>query len=221
LLRAAEAVARERGAVAIATGEAVGQVSSQTLQNLAVISGATGLLLLRPLLGANKDEIVALARRIGTFETSKLVGEYCDLAPRRPATAATLEAVLGEEARLDAEPLARAVARRRVLDLRGLDVESETAPELQVEQVPPGAVLIDLRPREQYLGWHPEGALHLEPAQALRAYPSFDRSKIYVLSCDLGLVSAHLAELMRKDGFDAFHLRGGTRALRRSADRSR
>jgi thiamine biosynthesis protein ThiI len=221
MLRAAEALARERGAAAIATGEAVGQVSSQTLQNLAVISRATGILLLRPLVGMNKDEIIALARRIGTFEISRVVGEYCDLVPRRPATASTLEAVLAEEARLDADLLARAVAGRRDFDLRGLDVEGLAAPELQVERVPPGALLIDLRPREQYLSWHPEGALHLEPAQALRAYPSFDRSRTYVLSCDLGLVSAHLAERMRKEGFDAFHLRGGTRTLRRLADTSR
>jgi thiamine biosynthesis protein ThiI len=221
MLRAAEAVARERGALAIVTGDAVGQVSSQTLQNLAVISSATGLLLLRPLVGANKDEIIGLARRIGTFDTSSVVGEYCDLVPRRPATAATREVVMAEEARLDPELLARAVAARRVLDLRGLDVEGHTAPELAVEKIPPGAVLIDVRPRDQYLAWHAEGALHLEPAQALRAYPSFDRSRTYVLSCDLGLVSAHLAERMRKAGFDAFHLRGGTRALRRSADTSR
>jgi thiamine biosynthesis protein ThiI len=221
MLRAAEAVARERGAVAIVTGEALGQVSSQTLQNLAVISRATELLLLRPLVGTNKDEIIALARRIGTFETSKVVGEYCDLVPRRPATASTQGAVLAEEAQLDADLLLRAVARRSVFDLRGLDVEGLTAPELQVEKVPPGALLIDLRPREQYLGWHPEGALHLEFAQALRAYPSFDRSRTYVLSCDLGLMSAHLAERMRKEGFDAFHLRGGTRPLRRLADTSR
>jgi len=221
MLRAAEAVARERGAVAIVTGEAVGQVSSQTLQNLAVISRATGLLLLRPLAGMNKDEIIALARRIGTFETSKVVGEYCDLVPRRPATAATLEAVAAEEARLDADLTLRAVARRREFDLRGLDVEGLAAPELQVESVPPGAVLIDLRPRAQYQSWHPGGALHLELQQALRAYPSFDRSGTYVLYCDLGLLSAHLAERMRKEGFDARHLRGGTRALRRLADTSR
>ncbi len=221
MLRAAETVARERGAVAIATGEAVGQVSSQTLQNLAVISRATGLLLLRPLAGTNKDEIIALARSIGTFETSKVVGEYCDLVPRRPATASTLEAVAAEEARLDPDLILRAVARRRDFELRGLDVEGLAAPELQVEIVPPGAVLIDLRPRAQYQGWHPEGALHLEFQQALRAYPSFDRSDAYVLYCDLGLLSAHLAERMRKEGFDARHLRGGTRALRRLADTSR
>ena len=221
MLRAAERVARARGAVAIATGEAVGQVSSQTLQNLAVISRATELLLLRPLVGCNKDEILAVARRIGTFETSKLVGEYCDLVPRRPATAATLEAVEAEEARLDPDLIDRAVARASVFDLRGLDVDGLAAPELMVDRIPPGALLIDLRPHAQYQGWHHPDALHLEFQQALRGYASFDRSRSYVLSCDLGLLSSHLAERMRKQGFEAFHLRGGTRALKELAGSSR
>jgi thiamine biosynthesis protein ThiI len=216
MLRAAEAVALRRGALAIATGDAVGQVSSQTLQNLAVISQATRCLCLRPLVGANKEEIVEIARRIGTFEISKVVGEYCDLVPRRPATAASAEAVAAEEAKLDADLVARAVERCRVHDLRGLDVESLGAPELALDAVPPGAMLLDLRPREQYQGWHHPDALHLEFAQALRAHPSFDHAQRYVLSCDLGLLSAHLAGLMRKEGFDARYLRGGTRALRKA-----
>src|SRR5215470_12905578 len=217
MLRAAEAVAERRGALAIVTGDAVGQVSSQTLQNLAVISQATRCLCLRPLVGANKEEIVEGARRIGTFETSKLVGEYCDLVPRRPATAAAAAAVLAEEAKLDADLVARAVERRRVFELRGLDVERLAAPELVIDAVPPGATLLDLRTREQYQGWHHPDALHLDFAQALRAYPSFDRAQRYVLSCDLGLLSAHLAARMRKEGFEVWQLLGGTRALRRLA----
>jgi thiamine biosynthesis protein ThiI len=221
MLRAAERVALERGALAIATGEAVGQVSSQTLQNLAVISRATQLLLLRPLIGCNKDEILALARHIGSFEISKVVGEYCDLVPRRPATAARLDAVEALEAKLDPDLIDRAVARGSVFDLRGLDLDGLAAPELMLDRILPGALLIDLRPRAQYQGWHHPDALHLEFQQALRAYPSFDRSRCYLLSCDLGLLSAHLAERMRKEGFEAFHLRGGTRALRELAGSSR
>ena len=219
MLRAGEGVARACGALALATGDAVGQVSSQTLQNLAAISRATEMLLLRPLVGANKDEIVALARRIGTFETSKVVGEYCALVPRRPATAASLEAVVAQEARLDPELVARAVDRRTVFDLRALDVEGLGPSELQAERIPEGALIVDLRPRAQWEGWHHPDALHLEFAQAVRAYPSFDRSRSYLLYCDLGLLSAHLAERMRKDGFQAWHFRGGTRALRRYAER--
>src|SRR5262249_54912044 len=163
----------------------------------------------------NLAQIGGGARRIGRAETWKLGGEPCGLVPRRPATAAAAEAVLAEEAKLDADLVARAVERRRVFELRGLDVERLGAPELAIDALPPGATLLDLRTREQYQGWHHPEALHLHFAQALRAYPSFDRAQRYVLSCELGLLSAHLAALMRKEGFEAWQLRGGTRALRK------
>ncbi len=215
MLRAAELVAEERGAAALVTGDAVGQVSSQTLQNLAVISRAAERPILRPLVGANKDEILAVARRIGTFDLSKVVGEYCALVPRRPATAAKLEDVLAGEARLDPAWLRACVAARRVFDLRGLGEEELSLPDLDLDEVPAGATLVDLRSRAEFDGWHAPGALHLEFPQALRAWPSFDRAQRYLLTCEFGLKSAHLAELMRKGGFEAHHLRGGLRRLRR------
>ena len=92
-LRAAEQVAREVGAEAIATGENLGQVSSQTLQNLAVIDRATRLPVVRPLLGWDKREIIDRAKALGVFEI--LAGpEACDiLGPEEPSTHAKLAAV--------------------------------------------------------------------------------------------------------------------------------
>jgi thiamine biosynthesis protein ThiI len=216
MLRAAERVAREWRAAAIVTGEAVGQVSSQTLGNLAVISEATPLPILRPLVGANKDEIIALAGKIGTAELSAVVQEYCAMVPRRPATAAALGAILAEEARLDPEVLERAVAGRRVFDLHALDPDAHSVPELEVEAIPSGATVIDLRPRTAHRAWHWPGALQLDLGPALQAYPSFDKEKTYVLYCEFGLKSAHLAELMRRAGFEAFHVKGGTKQLMRA-----
>ena len=213
MLRAAEAVARRRRALAIVTGDAVGQVSSQTLANLSVVSRATELPILRPLVGTNKDEIIAAATRIGTFELSKVVGEYCAMTPSRPATRATLAVVEAEEARLPAGLVEGTVAAGSVLDLRDLDLRTLDAPGLATSRVPAGAVLIDLRPLAQYREAHHPDALHLDFENAARAYPSFDRSRTYVLSCEFGLLSAHLAERMRGDGFDAYHLSGGQRAL--------
>jgi thiamine biosynthesis protein ThiI len=217
LLRAAERIALTGRAVAIVTGDAVGQVSSQTLQNLAVISRATAQPILRPLVGFNKEEIIAVAERIGTFELSKVVGEYCDLAARRPATSAALAAVEAEEARLDSALLERAVAEREVYDLRGLDESQLGFPELEIERIPEDAIVLDLSPREAYQRWHWEGALRLDFSQAIQAYPSFDPVRRYVIYCEFGLQSAFLAERMRKAGLQAFHVRGGSRALRRAA----
>jgi thiamine biosynthesis protein ThiI len=216
MLRAAERIAHELAAPALVTGEAVGQVSSQTLANLATISSATELPILRPLIGANKPEIVALAHRIGTGAISATVAEYCDLMPKRPATHAKLASVLAEEAKLDAVLIARAVAAREVIALHEVDPEASAFPELELTRVPAGAVVIDLRTREEFASWHWPEAVRLDFARALEAAPVMSKEKTYVVVCAYGLKSAHLAELMRRAGLDAHHFRGGVTALRKS-----
>jgi thiamine biosynthesis protein ThiI len=213
LLRAAEAIVAQRHADALVTGDAVGQVSSQTLSNLATISAATQVPILRPLVGANKDEIIRLAERIGTARISAVVEEYCAMAATRPATSSRDGIVAAEEANLDPALLERAIAGRSVFDLRSLDVESRGIPELETSAIPDDAVVIDLRSRDAFEAWHWPGALHLDFERALAASRSVARDRRYVLYCEFGLKSAHLAESMRRDGYDASNLRGGLAAL--------
>lgn len=221
MLRAGEAVAREREALALVTGDAVGQVSSQTLQNLNVISEATSLPILRPLIGHNKDEILAEARDIGTYEASSGVAEYCALVPSKPATHASLQAILAEEERTARDLLARVVAQRSVFDLRTLDLQAFDLPELRTERVPDGALVIDLRSKPAFESWHFPDALNLDFASALHAFEHFDRGQSYVLYCEFGLKSAHLADLMRRAGFEACHFGGGLSQLRGYAEAQR
>jgi thiamine biosynthesis protein ThiI len=109
MVRIAEALGRRAGALALVTGESLGQVASQTLENIASIDAAAGLPVLRPLIGMDKLEITEQAQRIGTFETSiEPDADCCTLfTPRHPATRTTLAEIEGAEARLD---LARLVA---------------------------------------------------------------------------------------------------------------
>ncbi|SFR69043.1 tRNA sulfurtransferase [Halogeometricum limi] len=97
MLVAAEAVARREGAHSIATGEALGQKSSQTGANLAVTDAAATLPVHRPLLTADKSDIVAEARRIGTYDDSTLPVGCERVAPSFPETSASLDAVLAAE----------------------------------------------------------------------------------------------------------------------------
>jgi thiamine biosynthesis protein ThiI len=220
MVRAAEILVRERRASAIITGEAVGQVSSQTLPNLAVISRATTETILRPLIGSNKDQIIDTARLIGTYDLSKIVGEYCAMVPTRPSTAATLEAIEAEEAKIDLSTIEVAVATRKIFKLRELDLETLGIPDLEVDRIPADATVIDLRSKPEYQGWHWPDALQLDFGQALKTYADFDRSKTYVLYCEIGLKSAHLAEFMRKEGLRAFHVPGGLKTLKKMEARS-
>ena len=219
ILQAGAAVAHRGGRIGVVTGDAIGQVSSQTLQNLAVITQASPLVVLRPLLGFNKEEIMDLARRIGIYDLAAAVAEYCDLMPEKPATRAALRDVLHDEAALDMGRLDRLVDARRIFDLRRVDPEGLDARIPEVDQVPPGAAVIDLRSANAYRSWHYPGALHLDLPHALSAYPSFARDRAYVLVCEVGLKSAHLVEKMREGGFEAFQLKGGLKGLMELAER--
>jgi tRNA uracil 4-sulfurtransferase len=88
-----------------------------------------------------------------------------------------------------------------------------------VEEVPPQATVIDLRSANAFRSWHWPGSLHLDLSHALAAYPSFARDRPYVLVCEVGLKSAHLAERMREAGFEACQLKGGLRGLMALAER--
>ncbi|MCS6936552.1 MAG: tRNA 4-thiouridine(8) synthase ThiI [Candidatus Bipolaricaulota bacterium] len=217
MYRAAERVAKQHHCTGIVTGEAIGQVSSQTLRNLAVLSQAVRVPLWRPLLGFNKDEIIALARRIGTYEISATVEEYCAILPQRPVTRASLRAVLAEEEKLDLGLLERAFAELKLYDVHRVDPDSLSLPEIEIEEIPEGAVVIDLRSPSAYQAWHYPGAIYMDFFQALREFTKLDRSRVYVLYCELGLKSAHLAEEMRAAGYRAFHFKGGFPKLIRHA----
>lgn len=103
MLKAARLLARKEGALALATGDSLGQVSSQTLENLRAVEHGLDLPVFRPLLGWDKGEIMAEAQSLGTYPISILPDEECCtlFTPDRPVTKARLEEVLKAEARLD------------------------------------------------------------------------------------------------------------------------
>ena len=92
MLKRAEEIARGLGALAIGTGESLGQVASQTLNNISVENIATNMPVLRPLIGLDKIEIENIARKIGTFNTSiSIKGCGCPFLPMHPITSASIE----------------------------------------------------------------------------------------------------------------------------------
>lgn len=125
MARIAERIAREKGYGAVATGESLGQVASQTLENLACINTAVDTLVLRPLIGMDKYEIIELAKRIGTYETSVLPYEDCCtvFAPSHPETRAQQEKVEQAESQLDHEKLIQsALTNMEVLSITPSEV---------------------------------------------------------------------------------------------------
>jgi tRNA uracil 4-sulfurtransferase len=215
MYRAASRIAAELDAGAIVTGEAVGQVSSQTLLNLRAIDPVATLPVFRPLIGFDKEEIIARARRIGTAALSEQVKEYCAIAPGKPVTAARLEAVVAEEAKLDLGILDAAIAGRKTLDLRALTPTDLVAPYLFADEVPAGAVVLDCRPVEQFRAWHLPGAEQRDEWELLQRFTSLDRGPTYILYCMHGIQTAYLAERMQRAGYEAYSFRGGLRGVMR------
>jgi thiamine biosynthesis protein ThiI len=107
MVRIAEALARQEGAAALVTGESLGQVSSQTLYNIAVIEDVAGMPVLRPLIGFDKQEIVDRASSIGTYQVSIQPDQDCCtlFVPRHPVTRSDTETAASLEKQLPVEDL--------------------------------------------------------------------------------------------------------------------
>ena len=107
MMRISEQVAKRVGAHGLVTGESLGQVASQTMEAMAVTGQVCTLPVFRPVIGMDKEEIIRIARKIGTFETSILPYEDCCtvFTPRHPKTRPTLEEIQEAEAALDIDAL--------------------------------------------------------------------------------------------------------------------
>jgi tRNA uracil 4-sulfurtransferase len=103
MLRIAENLAQKEKALALITGDSLGQVASQTLENIRTISAAVSIPVFRPLIGSDKEEIMQTARMIGTYETSIQADQDCCslFIPRHPETMSSIEQAERAESNLD------------------------------------------------------------------------------------------------------------------------
>ncbi|WP_137820509.1 tRNA uracil 4-sulfurtransferase ThiI [Pseudomonas sp. 2FG] len=205
MLRAASTIADRLDIDALVTGEAISQVSSQTLPNLAVIDRATDKLVIRPLIASHKQDIIDMATQIGTAEFAKHMPEYCGVISVNPTTRAKPERVVYEEAQFDMAVLERALARARLVPIdRVID---ELGEDIQVEEVSealPGQIVLDIR--------HPDAQedLPLElngievqplPFFALNSrFKELDITRQYLLYCDKGVMSRLHAHHLLSEG---------------------
>jgi tRNA uracil 4-sulfurtransferase len=113
--RSAERIAERENATFLVTGEALGQVASQTLSNMHNATVAVRLPIVRPLIGFDKHEIEAVAKSIETYGISTRPGVCCQAVPDRPATRSNLVQILREEELLDPEQIVEDCVRRAVV----------------------------------------------------------------------------------------------------------
>ncbi len=203
MLRAASEVAASLESPALVTGEAVAQVSSQTLINLSVIDQVTDTLVLRPLITADKLDIINTAARIGTEEFAANMPEYCGVISVKPTTRAKPEKIAEQEGNFDFAVLERAIASARYTNIDALADEEQTVVDVEVLPIPLAeAVILDVR--------HPD-EIERKPLQLdrnevrempfyelHRRFAELDQGVNYQLYCDKGVMSrlhaAHLVE---------------------------
>ena len=107
MIRIAENIAHKERARALVTGESLGQVASQTIENIQAVNEVANLSILRPLIGTDKEDIIDMSKKIGTFDISSAPYEDCCslFVPKHPETRARIEDVLEEEKKLDIEKI--------------------------------------------------------------------------------------------------------------------
>ncbi|MGM0564662.1 MAG: tRNA uracil 4-sulfurtransferase ThiI [Pseudomonadota bacterium] len=206
-LRAASEIARQHKIEALVTGEAIAQVSSQTLPNLAVIDEVTDILVLRPLITAHKQDIIRIARRIGTEDFSAQMPEYCGVISKKPTTHARRHKIEAEEAKFDFSVLDNAIANARVVSIEKLGERRHEHTSVEEFSTPPeGAVVIDIRhPDEEDLAPLDINAeVQLVPFYQLqRRAGDFHSEKHYLLYCEQGVMSRLHARHLREQGLEA------------------
>jgi len=211
MLRAATVVADYLEVEALVTGESVAQVSSQTLANLAVINEVTTKMVLRPLIMTDKQDIVDMAKQIGTEEFSAVIPEYCGVISVKPTTRAKRHKIAHEEQRFDFAVLERALAERVSLDIRTMQPEDgQTAVTGEdfdnISQIPAEKlVVIDIRhpdDEERRPLSPPCYPLQKVPFFRLNVqFPALSADKHYLLYCDKGVMSRLHASHLREQGF--------------------
>jgi thiamine biosynthesis protein ThiI len=204
MLRAAGRIAAQLDAKALVTGEAVAQVSSQTLTNLTVIDRASEMLVLRPLITMGKGEIIRMAAEIGTEPFAARMPEYCGVISVKPTTRAKLPKVEYEESKFDFAVLDAAVAQARLINIDEIANEEVQSAGVELLTAPvANSVIIDVRhPTEAERKPLRAGNVKIEkiPFYELQSRSKeLDPQRLYLLYCEKGVMSklhaAHLIEL--------------------------
>ncbi|KJV35634.1 tRNA uracil 4-sulfurtransferase ThiI [Pantoea sp. SM3] len=207
MVRAASMVAERYGVQALVTGEALGQVSSQTLTNLRLIDSASDTLILRPLISHDKEHIIDLARHIGTEDFAKTMPEYCGVISKSPTVKAVKAKIEAEEQNFDFEILNRMVQEASNVDIREI-AEKAQEEVVEVETVvsfTADDVVLDIRSVDE----QEASPLALEGVE-VKSLPFYklstqfgdlDQNKTWLLYCDRGVMSRLQALYLHEQGF--------------------
>jgi len=207
MVRAASIIAERYGVQALVTGEAVGQVSSQTLTNLRLIDNASDTLILRPLISHDKEHIIRVAREIGTEDFASTMPEYCGVISKSPTVKAVKAKIEAEEQNFDFDILNRVVEEATNVDIRTIaeQTEEEVVEVETVALLGDNDIVLDIRAIDE----QEENPLKLN-ATEVKSLPFYklssqfadlDQNRTWLLYCDRGVMSRLQALYLHEQGF--------------------
>ena len=207
MIRAASKVAERYGVQALVTGEALGQVSSQTLTNLRLIDNVSDTLILRPLISHDKEHIINLARKIGTEDFARTMPEYCGVISKSPTVKAVKSRIEAEEQNFDFSILDRVVEEATNVDIRQIaeTTKEEVAEVETVASFGENDAVLDIRSNDE----QDAKPLVLEGVE-VKSLPFYklgsqfselDQSKTWLLYCERGVMSRLQALYLHEQGF--------------------
>lgn len=208
MVRAASKIAERFDIQAIVTGEALGQVSSQTLTNLRLIDKASDTLVLRPLITHDKEQIIAMAKEIGTDDIAKSMPEFCGVISKNPTVKAIESKIVEEEGHFNFEVLEQAVQNAQFLDIREIaqQTEKEVISVETTTELGENDVILDIRSPEET----DEAPLKLDNVEVKELpfyklssqFTALDQTKNYLLYCQRGVMSKLQALYLKENGFN-------------------
>lgn len=202
MLRAAEKIADKGGIQALVTGEAIAQVSSQTVRNLAAIDRVTNNLVLRPLITTSKPDIINTCREIGAEKYSANIPEYCGVISVKPSAGVKLATLEAQEAHFNYDILNTAIAAANVQSIDQVmeEHDEKTHHILVAQDAPTNAVIIDVRSDDEKdlrpLVLPDNPILNIPFYQLNSKVADLDTATPHLLYCEKGVVSQlHAAHL--------------------------
>lgn len=204
-LMVADRISKENEYYAIIKWDSLWQVSSQTLKNMYVIDKSSETLVLRPLISFNKQEIINLAKQIGTYEFSCSMPEYCWVISDKPATWAKLEDILEEEKKFNFTLLEEAIDNKTIEFIDKI-IEKEEWYDIEiVTLISSDEIVIDLREepivKEYPLPYSKEKIINISFFDIMESYKNLDQTKTYLFYCDKWVMSKNFAYSLREDWY--------------------
>ena len=207
MMRVGSLVAKKFDAEALVTGESLGQVSSQTLRNLTHIDNVCDVLLLRPLVTADKQDIIDKSREIGTIGFAESMPEYCGVISDHPNVCPSASFVEEEEAKMDSDLVQKAFESMKVVDINDipkdttkLKTEVETVSELLSNEV-----VLDVRAPDDVekapLTVEGHEVITMPFYKTASDFHTLDQIKTYALYCDQGVMSLMQAKQLKEKGY--------------------